>query len=131
MPIEEAIGVAMIVIACLAPVIIVGIIYYLKKRLEHKQILAAIEKGTPLSDLVSVRPAPAGPAWIGYVSKGVAAIIIAIALGISAGFRHTMILAYVIGGLGAALLISGLLHRRYYIKGRINGNGGSEPNPEG
>ncbi|UCG48897.1 MAG: hypothetical protein JSU94_03765 [Phycisphaerales bacterium] len=129
MPIEEAIGVAMIVIACLAPVIIVGVIYYLKKRLEHKQILAAIQKGAPLSDLVSVRPAPAGPAWIGYVAKGVAGIIIA--LGISAGFRDMRILAYVIGGLGAAWLVSGLLHRRYYIKGRINGNGRSEPKPEG
>jgi riboflavin transporter FmnP len=129
MPIEEAIGVAMIVIACLAPVIIVAVIYYLKKRLEHKQILAAIEKGAPLSDLVSVRPAPAGPAWIGYVSKGVAGFIIA--LGLWAGVHDMRLLAYVIGGVAVAWIVSGLLHRKYYMKGEINGNGGSEAKPAG
>jgi hypothetical protein len=39
-----------------SPIIVVGVIYYLKKRLEHKQIMAAIEKGTPLSDFIPPRP---------------------------------------------------------------------------
>jgi hypothetical protein len=48
---QEAFGVALIVALSFLPVIVVGVVYYLKKRLEHKQIMAAIEKGTPLSEL--------------------------------------------------------------------------------
>jgi len=48
---QEALGVTMILLGCFVPVIAVCIVYVIKKRLEHKQILAAIERGTPLSEL--------------------------------------------------------------------------------
>ena len=108
-----------ILIGVSSPIIVVGVIYYLKKRLEHKQIMAAIEKGTPLSELIPPKPKPAGPAWIRYVSTGIALIII--------GFGFTyfnpmdtryfgMSLFWILCGIGVAMLIRGLLHRKYYLK---------------
>jgi hypothetical protein len=40
---NEAFGVALILIACAVPVIVVGVVYYLKKRFEHKQIMIALK----------------------------------------------------------------------------------------
>ena len=100
-----------------SPIIVVGVIYYLKKRLEHKQIMAAIEKGTPLSDFIPPKPKPAGPAWIKYVSAGIALIIIGLGFtffhpGENAGHFVFAVLC----GVGAGLLVRGLLHRKYYLK---------------
>ena len=100
-----------------SPIIVVGVIYYLKKRLEHKQIMAAIEKGTPLSDFIPPKPKPAGPAWIKYVTSGIMLVII----GISFIFFHptmnpgTFVFA-VLCGVGVAMLVRGLLHRKYYLR---------------
>ena len=112
-----------------SPIIVVGVIYYLKKRLEHKQIMTAIEKGTPLSEIMPPKPRPAGPAWIKYVSTGIALIIIGL------GFTflnpmytsHTGALIFVVlCGIGVAMLIRGLLHRKYYLKEQ-NSNGNNTP----
>ena len=51
------------------PVIVISLIYYLKKRLEHKQIMAAIEKGVPSSTITP--PKQAGPVWIRNVTAGI------------------------------------------------------------
>lgn len=111
-----------------SPIIVVGIIYYLKKRLEHKQIMAAIEKGTPLSEIMPPKPKPVGPAWIKYVSTGIALIIIG--LGFSS---HNPMYTYNVGtlifmvlcGVGVGLLIRGLLHRKYYLKNGLSANNNS------
>ncbi|PKL46489.1 MAG: hypothetical protein CVV39_07170 [Planctomycetes bacterium HGW-Planctomycetes-1] len=52
-------------------VLIVMLTWYFlnKKRLEHQQILAAIEKGTPLSELRPVKQK--GPNWIGNLTVGI------------------------------------------------------------
>ena len=116
-----------------SPIIVVGVIYYLKKRLEHKQIMAAIEKGTPLTDFIPPRPPkpkPVGPAWIKYVSTGIALIII----GLGFTFLNPMytndigaLIFVVLCGIGVAMLIRGLLHRKYYLKEQVsNGNNTSE-----
>ncbi len=111
-----------------SPIIVVGVIYYLKKRLEHKQIMTAIEKGTPLSEIIPPKPKPAGPAWIKYVSVGIMLIIIGI------GFtflnpmdtRHFgMSLFWILCSIGIALLIRGLLHRKYYLKNELSANNNS------
>ncbi len=109
-----------------SPIIVVGVIYYLKKRLEHKQIMMAIEKGTPLSEIIPPKPRPVGPAWIKYVSTGIALIIIGL------GFTYFnpmdtryfgMSIFWILCGIGVAMLIRGLLHRKYYLKGQAsNGN---------
>jgi len=74
--IVEGIEVLLIFLGLSSPIIIIGLIYYLKRRLEHKQIMAAIEKGTPLSDL---RPAkPTGPLWIKNLTVGIALLVISL-----------------------------------------------------
>lgn len=105
-----------------SPIIVVGVIYYLKRRLEHKQIMAAIEKGTPLSEIIPPKPkpvGPVGPAWIKYLSTGIALIII----GLGFTFLNPMhtndvgkLIFMVLCGIGVAMLIRGLLHRKYYLK---------------
>ena len=102
------------------PIIVVGVIYYFKKRLEHKQIMAAIEKGTPLSEL---RPAkPTGPVWIKHLTYGI--ILLAIALGVGfvgPGPKHPMLfLAIILGGVGIAQVIRGLLCRKYQPSDKNN-----------
>ena len=106
-----------------SPIIVIGVIYYLKKRLEHKQIMMAIEKGTPLSEIIPPKPKPVGPAWIKYVTTGIALIII----GFGCTFIYPMatrnvgILIFIIlCGVGVAMLIRGLLHRKYYLKNELS-----------
>ena len=109
-----------------SPIIVVGVIYYLKKRLEHKQIMTAIEKGTPLSEIMPPKPKPAGPAWIKYLSTGIMLVII----GLGFTFLNPMYTSHVgaliftvLCGVGAGLVVRGLLHRRYYLKEQAsNGN---------
>ena len=95
--------------------ILIGLIVYFGKRLEHKQILAAIEKGTPLSELRSVKPKPVGPIWIKYLSSGV--LILAIGLAFIAiqpwmGSLPTFV-GIILCGVGIASLIRALLYRKY------------------
>ncbi|MHC4087049.1 MAG: DUF6249 domain-containing protein [Planctomycetota bacterium] len=121
--ITQAFGVLVILLGVCSPIIVVGVVYYLKKRLEHKQIMAAIEKGTPLSEIMPPKPKPAGPAWIKYVSTGIALIIIGL------GFTQYnpmntndvgMSIFMILCGVGIAMLIRGLLHRKYYLKNGIS-----------
>ena len=101
-----------------SPVIIVCLIYYLKKRLEHKQILAAIEKGTTLSEL---RPAKrTGPLWIKNLTAGIALLIIAagfVCVRLVQGYEYvesfgSFFIAVILFGVGIAWLIRGLLQRK-------------------
>ena len=118
-----------------SPIIVVGLIYYLKKRLEHKQIMTAIEKGTPLSEIMPPKPKPAGPAWIKFVSTGIMLIII----GLGFTFLNPMhtsdvgaLIFAVLCGVGVGLLVRGLLHRKYYLKNETSANNNStekEKNP--
>ncbi|MCJ7617218.1 MAG: hypothetical protein MUO43_11860 [Desulfobacterales bacterium] len=121
--------VLIILIGVSSPIIVVGVIYYLKKRLEHKQIMAAIEKGTPLSEIIPPKPRPVGPAWIKYVSIGIALIIIGLGFvlgGLGTGGEIGILIFFVLCGIGAAMLIRGLLHRKYYLKEQAS-NGNNTP----
>ena len=112
MPLQDAFGVALIVIATLIPVIIIGVVYYLKKRLEHKQIMVAIEKGTPLSELRP--PKQNGRLWIKNLTIGIAMLIVGI--GLTFTIRHggpTTLIALVLIGLGVAWIIRGVLNRKH------------------
>jgi len=74
--IGAAFAVLIIFVGMASPIIVIGLVYYFKKRLDHKQIMAAIEKGTPLSDL---RPAkPTGPLWIKSLTVGIALLVISL-----------------------------------------------------
>jgi hypothetical protein len=115
--IADGITLILVFVALSTPIIIIGLIYYLKKRLEHKQIMAAIEKGTPLSELKPAKPT--GPLWIKNLTFGIAALIIA------AGFVCMPLLGYgydqplgfyvvavVLFAIGISRLIRGLLQRK-------------------
>jgi uncharacterized membrane protein YciS (DUF1049 family) len=113
----EALGIALILIALAVPVIIVGVVYYLKKRFEHKQIMTAIEKGTPLSELKP--PKQNGALWIRNLTFGIALLIIGLPL-ILVGTRIIggvgLFIAFVFFGVGVAWLIRGLLYRKYQLQ---------------
>ena len=111
MSLPEGIATTLVLVGCAAPIIIIGFFYYLKKRLDHKQIIAAIEKGTPLSELRGPKRQPAGPPWIKYVSFGVGMLVIAIGFVVSGRAWATSVIA----GIGACWLTRGLLHRKYYM----------------
>jgi hypothetical protein len=112
--IERGFEVLIILLGLSSPILVVGIIYYMKKRLEHKQIMAAIEKGVPVSDLIPPKPQPAGPPWIKYVSVGIALPIIA--LGFLVHGRIETVIAFVLCGVGAGWVVRGVLHRKYQLQ---------------
>jgi hypothetical protein len=105
-------------------VFIIALFWYFlnKKRLEHQQIMAAIEKGTPLSEL---RPlAKKGADWIKSISMGIAfslmGIGIMIVASISAAKKYPdkdagfglFVVSVVLLAIGAAGVLSGILKRR-------------------
>lgn len=123
-PIIGGLTVLIIFLGISSPIIIVGLIYYLKKRLAHKQIMAAIEKGTPLSELMLVPPAkPTGPLWIKNLTAGIALLIISAGLvGVRLVCNGTVIfqgelwgwffVALILFAIGVSRLIRGLLQRK-------------------
>jgi len=97
-----------------SPILIIGLVYYLKKRLEHKQIMMAIEKGTPLSELRP--PKQNGALWIRSLTVGIAVLIIALglmAVGPARGPSAASWIVWILLGVGVAWLIRGLLYRKY------------------
>ncbi len=120
MPLTEAFGVALILIACAVPVIVVGVVYYLKKRFEHKQIMEALEKGTPLSELRSIKPKPVGPIWIKYLSSGILIFAIGLAFIVAGPMMGPgspmLFVGLILCGVGIASLIRGLLYRKYQLQ---------------
>jgi len=116
--IRHGIEVFVILLGVSSPIMVAGVIYYLKKRLEHRQIMAAIEKGVPLSEIMPRKPQPVGPAWIRYVSAGVAMVVIGLGVIWCGGFERDpeVVVAFVVLGVGAGWLTKGLLHRKYSLK---------------
>ena len=105
-----------------SPILIIGLVYYFKKRLEHKQVMAAIEKGTSLSELKPLKPV--GPLWIKSLTAGIALVIVAAAmLGIKAVYFKRwgcyfdpsptyLIISVILFALGVSRIIRGLLQRK-------------------
>jgi len=115
--IADGITVLIIFMGLSSPIIIIGLVYYLKKRLEHKQILAAIEKGTPLSQLRPVKPT--GPLWIKNLTAGIALLIVSVGIvciQLARGYHYESFgfyfVALIFFALGISRLIRGLLQRK-------------------
>ena len=112
-----------------SPIIIVALAFYFIKRLKHKEILAAIEKGVPISELnlgEASKSQDTGPGWIKDISSGIIFLLIA------AGFTALLLLGIfkiaatsgtyslfmfavpiVFFGIGIGMLIRGLMRRKY------------------
>ena len=110
-------------------VVVISLVAYFCKRLEHKEILAAIEKGTPLSELKSRKPELAGPVWIKYLTGGIIFFFVGLAfLFGGAAWDHGGVgpfVAFILCGVGIAWLLRGLLYRKYEKKGQLSVNGGT------
>jgi len=107
---NETIIVFIVFASMTATVLVIGLVIYYAKRLEHKQIMAAIEKGIPLSELRPAKPKPVGPLWIKHLTAGI--VLLAIALGFAFG-HGLVIVVFVLGGIGIALIVRALLYRKY------------------
>ncbi len=120
--IVSALEVLIIFLAMSSPVLIIGLVYYFMKRLEHKQILAAIEKGTPLSELKPPKQKQNGALWIRSLTFGIALIIIGLAFLVAGpgGDAIALFIALVLCGVGLAWLIRGLLYRKYQPQGKTS-----------
>ncbi|MHC4487032.1 MAG: DUF6249 domain-containing protein, partial [Planctomycetota bacterium] len=111
-----------------SPVLIIGLVYYFMKRLEHKQILAAIEKGTPLSELKPPKQKQNGVLWIKNLTFGIALLIIGLGLliicvlveGTEEGTEQGFMISLILCGVGLAWLIRGLLYRKYQPQGKTS-----------
>ncbi len=124
-----------IVFASLTTVaILIGLIVYFGKRLEHKQILAAIEKGTSLSELRPPKKQMNGSLWIKTLTFGVALMIIGLSLLLVVGPRRmggaSTLLALVFFGVGIAWLIRGLLYRKYQEQNRLSAKNNTTENKD-
>jgi len=118
---DEVIIVSVVFASLIAIAIVIGVVIYFAKRFEHKQILAAIEKGIPPSKLKSSEFKPTGPLWIKHISHGI--IVIAVACAFAFGFERfpfhihrnspAFFVAAILFGVGIALIIRGLLYRKY------------------
>jgi sterol desaturase/sphingolipid hydroxylase (fatty acid hydroxylase superfamily) len=106
--------------------IVIGLLVFFAKRLEHKQILAAIEKGTPLSDLKPRKSESVGPVWIKYLTGGITLFFIGLAFlfGGAVWDRGGVgpFVAFILCGVGIAWLVRGLLCRKYEIQSRLSAN---------
>ena len=133
--ITEGITIFIVLLGIFSPIIIICLIHYFKKRLEHKEILAAIEKGMPLSELRPVKKA--GPTWIRNLTGGISLLIIAAAIVLArlvyikhsgdADFNQTLIyffIAAVFLAVGISRILRGLLQRKAEQQNMLNGNNG-------
>ncbi len=137
-PLIGGITALIVFIGIFSPIIIICLIYYFKKRLEHKQIMAAIEKGTSLSELMPVKKAgESGPLWIKNLTAGTACFIIAVAIVClrlvytwqvpAPSIDQTLIyffIAAVFMAIGISRILRGLLQRKAEQKNILNGNNG-------
>lgn len=108
MHVQEGFAILLVLVGLACPVIVIAVVHYMKKRLEHRQIIAAVEKGAVLSELIAARQK--SPLWIKSISLGVAALVIA--FGLVMAPQPGTILAFVLAGAGAAWVVRGLLLRR-------------------
>jgi hypothetical protein len=121
-----AIG-ALYLFLLLLPLLVLLVLLYYKAKFRHQQILSAMEKGLPVSDLIA-KPASGTRTinWIRSLSAGVGLIFIGIALAVAIfatkaitsktpgdeafGF---LLIPTLIFGTGLVFLLRGILQRNY------------------
>jgi hypothetical protein len=124
--IAGGITVLLIFVGLSTPIIVLFLYLYLKKRLEHKQIMAAIEKGIAPSTIpaITIKPSkPTSPLWIKNLTAGIALLIIAAGLAIIPLIHHGthgesgnsikyLIFALIAFAIGISYVIRGILQKQ-------------------
>ena len=127
--IAQGLTVFIIFLGFSSPIIVCALAFYFIKRLKHKEILAAIEKGVPISELnleEARKPKDTSPDWIKDISSGVIFLLIAagftalLLLGIfkiatTSGTYPLFLVAIpiVFFSVGVGMLIRGIMRRKY------------------
>jgi len=110
----EAFGIMLMLLAASTPILIIGVVAVVKKRFEHKQIMAAIEKGIPLSELRTLTQKQNGPAWMKRITAGIASIVIGLAfIVVGVPGVPNLFVGLVLCGIGIASVVRGTLLRKY------------------
>lgn len=113
---REALGIMLVLLAASTPIFIIGVAVVIKRQLEHKQIMAAIQKGIPLSELRPLRQRQNGATWIRRITVGIVLIVIGLAFivaGPMVGVVHRLFVGLVLCGIGIASVVRGVLQRKY------------------
>lgn len=104
------------------PIVIIMLFFFYRKKLQHQQIIAAIEKGHPISDLLAT-PAKKEKGWVSNISAGIGLIFVAgalLLLYIPAGvyIAHNLprnslvVIPIVLVGIGITRLIRGFYQKK-------------------
>jgi hypothetical protein len=109
----------------LLPFLLILLIVFYKKKYQHQQILVAMEKGLPITDLIT-KPQPRNREvnWVRSLSAGIGFLFVGLALagyfvwtnaapGVTPVESTFLILPIVIFGLGLIFLFRGILQRNY------------------
>ncbi len=109
----------------LLPLLLILLIVFYKKKYQHQQILAAMEKGLPITDLIT-KPQPRNREvnWVSNLSAGIGFLFVGLALagffvwrnvasGVESLEPKFLIIPIVIAGLGLIFLFRGILQRNY------------------
>lgn len=106
----------------LLPILAIIFFFIYKKKLQNQQIMAAIEKGMPVQDLLAV-PVRKEREWIPNISAGIGLLFVAIAMAIVGFFAGIyddadpgsliifMAILLVIGGIGLTRLLRGIFQK--------------------
>jgi hypothetical protein len=124
-PIVHGLTALIVFVGISTPIIVVGMVYYYKKRLEHKQIMAAIEKGIPLSEIMPQKKN--GPSWIKNLTGGIMMLLIAAGFVVMQILMHRhgwplnpflifSVIPIVFFANGIAALIRGILQRKVELQ---------------
>ena len=128
---EDALILFIIFASAIAFLVVIGTVIYFVKRLEHKQILAAIEKGVPLSELVRSKDGPVGPAcspaWIKHLCGGILVLFIAFGF-LLREMREPIFVTFVLLGVAVSLIVRAVLYRKYYLKNQSVNQNDAQPN---
>jgi hypothetical protein len=117
-----AIG-ALYLFVALLPIFIALFIVYHKKRFQHLQILAAMEKGLPITDLIA-KPRNREVNWVRSLSAGIGFLFVGLMLTAIWVWLYVMgeprttaivwlVIPVVIAGLGLIFLFRGILQKNY------------------
>jgi sterol desaturase/sphingolipid hydroxylase (fatty acid hydroxylase superfamily) len=115
---DEVIIVAVVFASIIAIAIVIGIVIYFAKRLEHKQIMAAIEKGIPLPEIRPVRCN--GVSWVRSLTGGIIIVSLALAFVFAGPYMDGgpgLFVAIILFGVGLSCIVRGLLYRKYTVHG--------------